>query len=550
MTNVNSYDFVIVGSGGSGLFLSLLLSDEFPSLRIAILCKTYPMGSHTVSAKGGINAVLSTIHEDYVEWHTHDTISAGKGLCDTEPTTQMCKNAPDVIRYLSTLGVKFDTTHDGKIDQRIYGGQTTNYGKGGLASRACFVKDHTGHSIMEALTAQVLQRKNITVLPYTHVINLLYNINYSIVYYNLQTGGLDVLKSKYMVFATGGFSQIYHTNSSSHLCTGCGHRILFEYGAKLKDIEMVQFHPTGLENSGMLISEACRSQGAFLRNTEGERFMEKYHHMKELAPRDIVARAIYEESQNGRVYLDLTHIEEHIIKEKLISSYTVAKYFAHVDISKKMLPIYPTAHYNMGGIMVDANYSVSENLYAIGELACASVHGANRLGCNSLLELFTSAKVVFEDISASINSTQYKSNTSTSLDDAVIMSIQKIKYKNCNISYEDIFLYKKQIQQIMDKNASIIKSYSLMKEGLIEINNIYEKIRNLNNCSGISFDSEFVNLYELQSIALMAKCVLEASIFRKHSIGAHFVKDFPEFPENPQHTLMDRKFNISYTDVK
>jgi succinate dehydrogenase / fumarate reductase flavoprotein subunit len=296
----------------------------------------------------------------------------------------------------------------------------------------------------------------------------------------------------------------------------------------------------------MLISEACRSQGGYLRNANGERFMEKYHHLKELAPRDVVTRAIYQELLHGEVYLDLTHIPLDIIRKKLISSYTVAKHFAKIDISQSLLPIHPTAHYNMGGITVDENYKAKSGIYAIGELACASVHGANRLGCNSLLELFTSAKIATNDITSNFQSIKHdaKQNTKTTLE-----TIRKITNKNSEIKFEQILSYRKKIQEIMDTNASIVKNHKNMKTALNEIDNIYQELRNLNNFSGIPFDVDFVNLYETQSLALMARCVLTASIFREYSIGSHYREDFPQESTTPQHTEIDNNFNVKYVDV-
>ncbi len=544
--NVHSYDVIIVGGGGSGIASALFLNQAFPNIKIAILCKTYPMGSHTTSAKGGINAALGNINQDSTAWHTYDTLTSGKGLCDSIPTTKMCTEAPSIIDYLSRIGVNFDTTPEGKIDQRVYGGQTTHYGNGELSNRACFVKDHTGHAIMQSLCKHVLNQKNITVFNYTQALDFLYGKPNILLAYNIVNSAIDVLQAKYIIFATGGFSQIYKTNSSSHLYTGCGHRILFQNGICLKDIELVQFHPTGLWGNGMLISEACRSQGAFLRNTKGERFMEKYHHLKELAPRDVVARAIYQELLYGNVYLDLTHIPLDTIRKKLISSYTVAKHFAKIDISKSLLPIHPTAHYNMGGIAVDENYKIKDGIYAIGELACASVHGANRLGCNSLLELFTSAKIATNDIASNFQDNKYNSKHNTK---KISEAIKSITNKNSGIKFEEILAYRRQIQEIMDVNASIVKNHKNMKMALNKIDNIYRELENLNNFSGIAFDVDFINLYETQSLALMAKCVLTASIFREHSIGSHYREDFPQESAKPQHTEIDNNFHVKYIDV-
>lgn len=537
----HSYDVVIIGGGGAGLASALFLSDALPNVRIGVLCKTYIMGSHTTSAKGGINAALGNVQQDDVAWHIYDTVQSGKGLCDIKPTEYMCRNAPYVIDYLTKIGVKFDVMPNGEINQRIYGGQTVNFGKS-LANRACFVGDFTGHAIMSALTSEICKRNNIVVHNYMQVLDFDIKSN-SIIAYCMDQGTLQTFRSRYTIFATGGFSQIYQTNSSSHLCTGCGHRVLFQNGITLKDIELVQFHPTGLSNNGMLISEACRSEGGILVNSRGERFMGKYSPMMEMASRDIVAKAICTEAKNGKTYLDLRHVDEEIIKTKLLSSYTAAKHFAKTDITKELLHIYPTAHYNMGGVTVDENYRISEGIYAIGELACASVHGANRLGCNSLLELFTSAKVSAHDISQ-----KFKPYKDGGITGEVKDKIEYITQKNSDTTYDEIITIQKQIKQIMNNSASIVKTQVSLQNALSDIEQINAELQNLNNFSGIKYDSAYITLYETQSLALMAKCVLMGSLFRKYSIGSHFREDFPQQITNPQHTCIDSKFDIRYTN--
>lgn len=537
----NYYDFIIIGAGGSGLASALFLNDTHPNAKIHIVCKTYPMGSHTTSAKGGINASLGNITLDTPNWHIYDTQSSGKGLSDLSPTQRMCNLAPNVIDFLTGIGVEFDKTPTGKIDQRTYGGQTTNLGKGGLANRACFVKDHTGHAIMQKLCEKIQQYPNITFSNYTQCLSLQRGKPHHIITYNMESGNIVDIASNIIIFATGGFSQIYQTTSTSTLCTGCGHRILLQSGFAFKDIELVQFHPTGLKGSGILISEACRSQGAYLMNHKGERFMEKIHPRKELAPRDIITKAIYHELQTGSVFLDLTHIPKQIILEKLISSYTVAKYFAGVDISQNLLPIEPTAHYNMGGILVDENYHAGDGIYAIGELACASVHGANRLGCNSLLELFTSAKIVAQHI-------QNEKHVGAPYKDSD-PAINIYKEKNSDISTEELILLQQEVQTLMQQNALICKNEEGLQKALTKVDVIYHQIKHLNNFLPIPFNTDFICLFETQSLVLMAKSVLHSAIFRKHSIGAHFREDFPNPPQIPQHTIMNANFDVSYADV-
>ena len=393
---------------------------------------------------------------------------------------------------------------------------------------------------MNALFQEIQKRINIFVHNYRQVIDF-DTKSHTTIAYNMENGTLETFNANYTIFATGGFSQIYQTNSSSHLCTGCGHRVLFENGAVLKDIDLVQFHPTGLAKNGMLISEACRSEGGFLINSSGERFMEKYSPMMELASRDIIAKAICMEAKNGNVFLDLRHIDKQTIKTKLLSSYTSAKHFGKTDITTTPLHIYPTAHYNMGGIAVNEKYQISENLYAIGELACASVHGANRLGCNSLLELFTSAKISAENVARKFKPFKQR-NTK------INEKLERITCKNSTIEYEEIILIQKKIKKIMNENASIVKNEGLLKNALAEVEKINDEIKNLNNFAGIKYDSNFITLYETQSLALMAKGVLIGAINRRYSVGSHFRDDFSQTVSNPKHTNIDQNFNLYFTN--
>lgn len=531
------YDFIIIGSGGAGLSFSLFLIEKNPSAKILISSKTYAMGSHTTSAKGGINASLGNISKDDPKWHIFDTKNSGKGLCDSTPTEKMCEEAPYVIKFLENLGVEFNKRNQ-KIDQRTYGGQTTNFGNLPLAHRACFVKDQTGHAIMQKLLAKVQENKNIEIANYTTCISLQQGNPHKIMLYNHQSGKIDTHFAKCIIFATGGFSQIYKTTSSSNLCTGCGHRILFESGFKFKDIELVQFHPTGLEENGMLISEACRSEGGFLINEKGERFMNKFP-LKELSPRDTIAKQIHQELKNGKVFLDLRHINPKIITEKIISSYSVAKHFAGIDISKNLLPISPTAHYNMGGIEVDEHYHAGNGIYAIGELACASVHGANRLGCNSLLELFTSAKIASNHALNHFNKNTLTQN-----------KISNFMENNSSITEDVALKIQAQIKEIMQKNASISKTETELQTALTQINAIYNETHPQNNFTPKPFNTDFITLFETQSLVLMAKCVLHGAIARTHSIGSHLREDYPLPPQNPHHTILNHNFEINFIAPK
>lgn len=451
------YDVLIIGAGGSGLAASIFCRNQ--GLKVAVMSKVHPLQSHTVAAQGGINAALGNISTDDPKWHIFDTIKASDMLADQDSVRDMCEGAVDAIKLLEELGVEFDRTQDGRIDQKIYGGQTTDFGQGSFAHRACYSKDKTGHTIMHSLYSKALELE-IDFYNYHFALDVLIDEGKTvssikgISCLDIETGHFKNILSRNVILATGGYSQIYDTATSAALCTGDGVGIVARAGLSMQDMEFIQFHPTALSKIGVLITEASRSAGGRLYNGSGQRFMEKYApKFKELSPRDVVSKAIFTEILEGRgagddkdhVLLDLTFMSQDEIKKQLPTVYENCSNFLNIDPSRDLIPVKPAAHYTMGGVATDAKCRVIsalrigngeptrssdskgdsdptgsgdskgssdptgsnvnndareyiQGLYAIGEAACISVHGAGRLGCNSLLDLVVFAKIAALDI--------------------------------------------------------------------------------------------------------------------------------------------------------
>lgn len=517
------HDVVIVGAGGSGLSCAIKLHD-LGVTDVVVLSKVDALGSHTSAAKGGINAALGNITNDDWRWHAHDTLKAACGIANDEAVQVMCQNAPSEIEWLSKIGVEFDKLLNGKISQRKYGGQKTHFGDGDFAYRACHVSDRTGKEIMNKLYIKFNQ-KNLKIYNYTFAFQIHKSAEdeiSSIICLDLATGNFITFFAKVFIIATGGYSQVYKTNSSSSLFTGDGHILALQAGAKLKDLEFVQFHPTGLAGSGLLLSEAARGEGGYLLNDRGERFMSKYSSdFMELSARDVIARAIFIESENGKrpVYLSIKHLPRDLISTKLSDAVQTAINFAKVDPFLQDIPVFPTAHYNMGGVEVDQNYRAInlENCYTIGEVACAGIHGANRLGCNSLLELFTSAHLASSDIKTRISDAKFHA------DDFVIPEIICDDYTMFSVDkLYDIFC---EIQLIMDTSCGVVRNKSDMESALQRLCNIGETFKNNGKVQKKvrAFDNHFVLFYETKHILILAILTIESAIFRSESIGAHFI---------------------------
>ncbi|WP_375326604.1 FAD-dependent oxidoreductase [Candidatus Tisiphia endosymbiont of Nemotelus uliginosus] len=412
----HNYDLIIIGAGGSGLAAAIYAARN--GCKVVVISKVHPMRSHTVAAQGGINAALGNIIKDDWRWHAYDTIKAGDWLADQDSVEIMCRQAVNAIKMLDEIGVQFNRTSDGLIDQKIYGGQSTHYGSGELAYRACYSDDRTGPSIMKQLYNTAVNLDNITFFNYNFALELIMHQDkcYGVVSWDIENGLLNIIYGTNTIIATGGYSQIYVTTTSSAICSGDGNGLAVKAGINLQDMEFVQFHPTAINQLGVLITEAARSAGGTLRNRHNQRFMAKYApKFMELASRNVVARAIATEIAVGEgcgankdhVLLDLTHLTAEYIKNNLPTVFENCQLFLKRDPSKFPIPIAPAAHYTMGGIPTnkfcqvvkfDQEEKRVEGLYAIGEAASTSVHGAGRLGCNSLLDLIVFARVTVEKI--------------------------------------------------------------------------------------------------------------------------------------------------------
>ena len=476
------YDLVIIGAGGSGLMTAIEAKNKGVK-RIAVISKVNPLNSHTGAAKGGINAALGNVESDDWRWHLYDTIKGSDGLADHDASEILCKNAKAAIEDLERYGVRFSRLGDGKIAQRKYGGQRLNYGKGDLAYRSCYSKDHTGKTILDSLYKKARECQ-IEFFNEFFIFDLLVSNGQcgGCLAYSISTGEFLCFNSNNTVIATGGFSQIYHTTTSAAICNGDGTALAFKNNLVLQDMEFTQFHPSGIAGKGFLITEAARAEGGYLVNSEGLRFMESYDpEMMELSSRDIISRAIANEISQGRgvgplkngVYLDLRHLKESIFTEKIPGVVEIAKNFANTDVTKSCLVIAPSAHYSMGGVSVDLDCQVVDSndnkvvgLYAVGESSCLSVHGANRLGCNSLLELIVFGKVCANHVANNNINTLSFDSIATEKVEKFIKELNIHINEGININFEDV---RNEIRLINEKYLAIFRSEEKMNIGISKL---------------------------------------------------------------------------------
>lgn len=541
-TKNHYHDVLIIGSGGAGLSSAIFAANR--QLDVAVISKIHPLKSHTIAAQGGINASFGNVSDDDWRWHAYDTIKASDWLADQDSVEEMCKAAPDIINMLDEIGVEFDKRSDGKIDQKIYGGQSTNFGKGPLAHRACYSKDKTGHSIMHKLFEKA-NKKNISFYNYNFALDLIMEENrcYGVLCWDIENGILNVIKAGNTIIATGGYSQIYDTATSSSVCTGDGNGLVFRAGIGLQDMEFVQFHPTALYKSGILITEAARSAGGILLNSNSERFMKKYApKFHELAARDVVARAIATEINQGRgvgnekdhVLLDLTHLTKEVIKENLPTVFENCWSFANLNPSDSVIPIAPAAHYTMGGIPTDANCQVIKysakgeskilGLFAIGEAASISVHGAGRLGCNSLLDLLVFAKKVVASVNIQ-NNRDFKIKDNHD----VFLRFRHIftgKNNSIGIMIEDL-------KKVMSKYVGVFRSADGLAVALKEIKMLRKKYKKSTiTDKSLIWNIELQNYLEFENMLISSIATTESALWREESRGAQWRKDHDQTNKN------------------
>ncbi|WP_132993942.1 succinate dehydrogenase flavoprotein subunit [Gordonia zhaorongruii] len=561
------YDVVIVGAGGAGMRAAI---EAAPRARTAVLTKLYPTRSHTGAAQGGMCAALANVEEDNWEWHTFDTVKGGDYLVDQDAAEVMAKEAIDAVLDLEKMGLPFNRTPEGRIDQRRFGGHTRDHGKA-TVRRACYAADRTGHMILQTLYQNCVKHD---VEFYNEFYALDVNMTTDengepvangVVAYELATGEIHVFHAKSIVFATGGSGRMYKTTSNAHTLTGDGMGIIFRKGLPLEDMEFHQFHPTGLAGLGILISEAVRGEGGILRNVDGERFMERYAPtIKDLAPRDIVARSMVLEVLEGRgagpnkdyVYIDVRHLGEDVLNEKLPDITEFARTYLGVDPVTELVPVYPTCHYVMGGIptniqgqVLSNNDQVVHGLFAAGECACVSVHGANRLGTNSLLDINVFGR------RAGTAAAEYASTASfAELEETPTAMVDEwlegLLSEHGNERVADIRF---ELQQTMDNNASVFRTDDTLTQALNDVRALKERYNHIRvHDKGVRFNTDLLEAVELGFLLEMAEVTVAGAINRKETRGGHAREDYPKRDDENfmVHTMAYKKGKGLLTDIE
>ena len=543
----HDYDALVIGAGGAGLRATMGLAEK--GFNVACVSKLFPTRSHTVAAQGGINAALGNVTEDDWKWHFYDTVKGSDWLGDQDAIHYMCKEAPKVVLELEHYGLPFSRTEDGKIYQRAFGGQSLDYGKGGQAYRTACAADRTGHAMLHTLYGNSLKYNANFFIEYFALELLMNKENNTCVgalIYDIESGNYLKINAKNTIIATGGYGRCYFSATSAHTCTGDGNAMCLRKDIPLQDSEFIQFHPTGVYGAGVLLTEGCRGEGGYLVNGVGERFMERYApSAKDLASRDVVSRSMTIEINEGRgageekdhILLELSHLPSDLLAERLPGISETASIFAGVDVTKEPVPVIPTVHYNMGGIPTNWKGQVinpnkeNENeivhgLWAAGEAASSSVHGANRLGANSLLDIVVFGKACADNINE-IN----KPGDKIDICDEVALRSDIDKYdhylnKKGSVSVSEIRL---EMQKIMQKHAGVFRNDKLLKEGVEKMNELYKKFEDvyIDDKSDV-FNTEFIEMLELKNLLDNSIITMHSANFRKESRGAHSHEDYPD----------------------
>jgi succinate dehydrogenase / fumarate reductase flavoprotein subunit len=550
----HAYDAVIVGAGGAGLRAAIETAGR---CRTAVLTKLYPTRSHTGAAQGGMCAALANVEEDSWEWHAFDTVKGGDYLVDQPAAQVMCREAIEAVIELEHYGLPFNRTPEGRIDQRRFGGHTRNHGEAPVR-RACFAADRTGHMILQTLFQQCVAR-DVTFFNEFQVLDIAFNDGRvaGVVAYELATGDVHVFQAKGVLFATGGFGRMFKISSNAHTLTGDGPAVLWRQGIPLEDMEFFQFHPTGIYKMGILLSEAARGEGGILCNAEGERFMERYAPtVKDLAPRDVVSRAILTELREGRgagpsrdyVHLDLTHLPPEQIDAKLPDITDFVRTYMGLEPKTDAIPIQPTAHYAMGGIPTnvsgevvhDAANRVFPGLYAAGECACVSVHGANRLGTNSLLDIVVFGRRGGKAMAEFVATTDF-ADLPAGAENEVRRQIEGLK---TSTGGESVARIRDELQsELMDK-ASVFRTEASLKAAFESVNDLQHRYRHVSiQDKGDVFNFDLTEALELGYLLDLAECLVVSAQARTESRGAHFRDDHPRRDDANwmRHTLAYRE---------